>query len=242
MATRADIRAYARLSSDQDGGQFPPDAQYNTLIDAAAKKVWYALWGAGYPANFVSTQITATNSPFYPLTGSTVPPTAEVAGLHGVYFLQGADFYPLHRLNEGKRAALRSSSYMPSGFSGFYDARVDPVAGPGVEFLPKPASGTYQVDYVQAFPGFGGDAAVWYGPGRSDEVIALLAAAQAMRKEGRHQAGQEAAAEAKEVLEQVMRQASWFDLRNAATVRDVNSEQGRYAFDYPLAGPDPIGY
>lgn len=38
--TRAILRDEARILADQDGADFPSDAQYNVYLDQARKEVW----------------------------------------------------------------------------------------------------------------------------------------------------------------------------------------------------------
>lgn len=233
MATRATIRSYARLRADQNSSDFPADADYNLIIDAQAKKMWFALYGAGFPIDFSSKTITANGATTYPLG------VGNVAFVVGVYFLQGTDCYELRRLNEGKRAALRSWAGQ-TNYAEFYDLRVNPTSGVVIELAPKPTSGTYQVDYVLEYPGFAGDSDVWYGPARSEEVISLWAAAEGCLKEGQGRAGDAKALfdEGNALMDQVLRQASWIDARNPAQVRDVSGRSNRLTFDYPAAGPE----
>ena len=244
LPQRSDLRTYARLLADQDSSDFPTDTQYNLYLDKGARKVWWDLRVAGWPVNFASTVITATGATQYALSGGSPSVTTQVASIHGVYFLQGSDFYPLHRINEGKRAALMSSTFQPSGYAGWYDYRVDPTTGPTVEILPKPTAGTYRVDYISEFPGFASDSDTWYGPAGSDVLVSCWAAYLAVRKEGpaRLPEAQALLADYKDELAEVVNRASWADMRNPAQIRDVNSEFNRYSFDYPLAGPDPAGY
>lgn len=244
LPTLATIRTGAQIRADHDSSDFPTQAQYNILCSDAAREVWWDLRQAGFPVNFATSTFTANGTTFYPVTGMTPAVTTQVASVHGAYYLLGTDYYPLHRINEGKRAGLRSSSYQPSGFSGFYDVRYDPTLGLGIELLPPPQSGTYVIDYIAEHPGLALDTDTWYGPAGSDVLVSLKAAYFAVKKEGaaRMSEAQGLLADYKDLLQSVTSRATWLDMRNPAQVRDINSELGRYSFDYPLAGPDPVGY
>jgi len=233
LPTRATLRTFARVRADQDASDFPTDAQYNMYLDDAAREVWWDLRAAGWPINFQSLSITASGLTFYPFSLA-----GQVSSIHGVYFVTGNEVYPMHRVNEGKRAVLQSGTTQSTGYAGFYDPRIDPVLGPGIELLPRPATGSYRVDYVLEHPGFASDTDVWYGPARSDSMIVLKAAYMGVRKEGQARAGEAAALmqEYAAMLAQVVAAASWFDLRSPQMIRDVTSEQNRFAFDYPVAG------
>lgn len=235
LPTRATLRTNARARADQDSSDFPTDAQYNVYLDDAAREVWWDLRVAGWPVNFSSLTFTATGASFYPFALA-----GQVASIHGVYYISGQDQYPLHRVNEGNRASLRSTSFTPAGFAGFYDPRIDPSTGPGIELLPAPASGSYKVDYILEHPGFFGDSDAWYGPARSDSLVTIRAAYYAVKKEGPARLGeaQDLLQEYKEMLQKVTESATWFDARNPMQIRDVSSERSRFMFDYPIAGPD----
>lgn len=240
LPSRATLRTNARIRADQDNSDFPTDAAYNTYLDDAARETWWDLRVAGWPINFNSTFFTSTGATFYSLSAASPAVTVQVASVHGIYLRLGTEFYPLKRVNEGQRATLMSTTFQPQGFAGFYDLRIDPVTGPGVELLPPSPGGTYRVDYILEHPGFANDADTWYGPARSDSMVVLRAAEYAVKKEGPARASEAAAihAEYQEMLAKVTNTASWFDMRNAASVRDVSSEATRFSFDYPLAGPD----
>jgi hypothetical protein len=244
--SRAGLRTAARTFADQDNSGFPTDTQYNLYLDQASRDVWWRLVGAGWPVNFATTLITATgvNTHFYPLYAGNPAPLGTVGSVVGVYFQQGTDYYPLHRVNEGKRAALLSSTYMPQGFAGFYDVRLDAMFGMGVELLPPPAQGLYKIDYLPEYRGFASDTDRWFGPAGSDEMISLRAAWYGVGKEGEARGASQASLSQmyQQVWDEVQRRATWLDLRNPAQIRDVNSERGRFSFDYALAGPDPVGY
>lgn len=239
LPTRATLRTNARIRADQDSSDFPTDAQYNVYLDDAARETWWDLRVAGWPVNFASLSITASGLNFYPFSLS-----GQVASIHGVYYIDGSgNVYPVSRVNEGKRAVLQSST-MATQYAGFYDPRIDPVTGPGIELLPRPAQGSYRVDYILEHPGFASDADTWYGPAGSDSLVVLKAAVYGVKKEGEARAADAASLmqEYQEMLQKVISRATWFDLRNPAQIRDEVSQRSRFAFDYPVAGPDTMGF
>lgn len=232
MATRLQIRDRARVRADQDGSTFPTDAQYNDIIDSAAKEVWYALIQSGWPISFTA-KTAALSLSFMPLaTGFFV--TDTVAFIRGVYAIVGGTYIPLKRINEGDRASLMSST--GASYPTHYDIRIDASAGIGVEFLPYVAGTQVRVEYVAEYPGFVNDASVWPGPARSDELVVLRAAAAGMRKEGNDQGAAQLDREYAQLLEQVQNMASWVDMRNPATITNVNSgfSIARMPFDYEV--------
>lgn len=239
LPTRATLRTLARVRADQDASDFPTDAQYNAYLDDAARETMWDLRVAGWPINFSTTTVIGAGASFYPLSAATPAVTTQVASIHGVYLKLGTEYYPVHRVNEGQRATLMSTTFQPQGFSGFYDPRIDPVTGPGIEILPPNPSGTYRIDYIAEHPGFASDSDVWYGPSRSDSMIVLLAACYGVRKEGSARSGEAEILmqEYKDLLTKVTSAASWFDMRNSAKIRDVATEGQRFSFDYPVAGP-----
>jgi hypothetical protein len=141
-----------------------------------------------------------------------------VAFINGVFRKDGTVFTELRRVDEGKRAALMSTT----GDAQFYNVRIDPTSGPVIEFLPVPSSGTYRVQYITEHPGFSADGDTWYGPARSDELIVLIAAMKGLRKEGQVSDANALQAEYQDLLMHVITTANWVDLRNSATIRDVN--------------------
>lgn len=232
--TRAQLRTNARARADQDNSDFPTDTQYNVYLDSAGGSVWLDLIQAGWPIDFSTVTLAGTGAATIALG------VGSILGVHGVYLKSGGDFLPLSRLNEGQRASLMSQQSPQAGFPGFYEVRINPTTGPVIEFLPlSAAGGSYRVDYVPVWPGFANDSDTWYGPIGSDELLEIRAARYGVLKEGR--SGPEAQAldaEYARQLEQVTRTASWFDLRNPAMIRDVTSTGRRFAFDYPVGGPD----
>lgn len=237
MATRATIRDLAQLHSDQDASDFPTVTQYNTLLDSAGKRVWYDLFKAGWPIDFSTTTLTPAGSTTVLMSAGIPTPTTPIAAIHGVYFVQGGERFPLHRINEGNRAGLTSTS-SATGYSEYYDVRINATGGYVIEFLPK-SSGVYSVDYIPGFAGFSSDGTVWPGPDCSDELVALRAAMGGVRKEGeaRLSALRELKEEYADTLREITDMASWINYREPAMIRDVMSNRPRSSFDYPVAGP-----
>jgi hypothetical protein len=96
MATRSDIRTYARVRADQDASTFPTDAQYNTILDFAGKAVWFELVKSGWPISFTSVTKTATGT-----NPITLGVSGTIAFIRGVYRVDGTTYTELRRLNEG---------------------------------------------------------------------------------------------------------------------------------------------
>lgn len=231
MATRLTIRTAARVRADQDASTFPTDTQYNVFIDEAGKEVWYDLVRSGWPINFTSVDKTATGSQTIALGVS-----GTVAFIRGVYRKDGGVYTELRRLNEGQRSTLMSQTGQAQ--ASYYEMRIDPTSGPVLELLPVPSSGTYRVEYVLEWAGFSADSDTWYGPARSDEMVAIRAAVKGLRKEGDDQGAAQLEAEYARLFETVTAMASWFDMRNPPTIRDVGSglQVARDAFDYDVQG------
>lgn len=230
MATRLNLRDRARARADQDSATFPTDTQYNAFLDSAAQEVWYDLIQAGWPVSFTSVTKTATGVQLLPLGVS------GVAFVRGVFRLDGTTYTELRRLNEGDRAGLMSSP--SSGQATQYSIVIDPTNGVCLELLPVPSAGSYRVDYVAEFAGFANDAATWFGPARSDELIVIRAAVKGCRKEDNEQAARALLAEYAELFEKVTNMASWLDMRNSAKIRDVGDAAfgmpRRDAFDFDV--------
>lgn len=231
MATRAIIRTRARIRADQTDSTFPTNAEYDYLIDEAAKEAWFDLVGSGWPINFATLDKAVATNPI------TLGISGTVAFIRGVYFIEGGTYHELRRVQEGDRAALMSETgaARPSQ----YDVRIDPTNGPVLELLPQPASGTARIEYILEHPGFAADGTEWYGPARSDELIVLRAAAKAMRKEGNDQGAAQLDREYDVLLSKVQSMAGWFNMRHSAMIRDVGDPTGvspRSAdgFDYPI--------
>jgi len=228
--TRAVLRTRARIRADQDLGQYPDDTQFNYLLDECAMTVWYALIGAGWPVDFTTINISANGAQTYTVVAGT--------GLvQAVYANVGGNLQLMQRVEQSDLAALRSTN--SSNPSSYYEVRINPAAGLIIEFFPKPTSGTYRVDYIADHPGFANDADKWYGPGGSDEMIVLLAAAKALRKEGEVA---DAAALDKEYMvlaDQVLSRSSWMDMRNPPKIRDVRRADLKFGFDYQV-GNNPF--
>ena len=228
MATRATLRTRARIRADQTDSTFPTDTEYNYLLDEAAKEAWYDLISAGWPINFSAVSLTATGT-----NPIAIGASGTVAFIRGVYRVDGSAFIPLRRINEGRRGYMTSAL---SGPASDYDVLIDPTLGPVVELFPRPSAGTYRVEYIAEHPGFAADGTAWYGPARSDELIVLRAAAKGMRKEGNDQDAMQLDREYSMLLDKVQQMASWFDMRNPQTIRDVGDPllPVRDPFDYDV--------
>ena len=238
MATRSDIRTRARIRADQDNSTFPTDTQYNYLIDEGGKEVWYELIQAGWPISFSTTTGVAKNS-FMPLSQTPFSVVGTIAFIRGVYWYSGGQYYELRRLNEGNRADLLSS--LGSTNPTYYDVRIDPTYGIGIEVLPTAFAGqTIKVDYILEWPGFSGDSTVWPGPARSDELVVLSSAMKGCRKEGNDQGAAQLQQEYQYVLQCVQNMASWANMRHSALIRDVGPVAGaaRLPGDFNIYGPD----
>lgn len=229
MATRATLRTIARIRADQTDSTFPTDTEYNYLLDLAAKETWFDLVQAGWPINFSTVDKTATGATL------ALGVSGTVAFIRGVFYVNGGTYEELPRVNEGDRARLMGSG---AARAAAYDVRIDPTSGPVLELLPNPTSGTYRVQYVLEHPGFSADSTEWYGPARSDELVILRAAAKAMRKEGNDQGARQLDNEYQELLFKVQTMAGWFNMRHAATIRDVGDALGMTrssdGFDYEV--------
>lgn len=227
MATLAEIRSRAQTRADQEGGNFPSAAQYNQYIDDAAKETFADLVMSGWPIDYSTDTInvTSVSQRVWPIASGT-----SIFAVTMVYSNVGGKVGELRRVNPGHMAALRSSGVTRNS-SGFYEIRVSPTQGFVVEFYPK-VIGTYFVDYIADYAGFGGvDAAVWLGPARSDELIVLKAASKGVKKEGRVPDGQALDAEYRDLLVKVKELAGWVDLRNPAQMRDAMPTMDTFSFD-----------
>ncbi len=232
MSTRAQLRTYARARADQTDSEFPSDAEYNVWLDDGAREVWYDLVQAGWPVNYTAVNKTAAGT-----NPITLGVSGTIAFIRGVYYKQGTTYTELRRITEGDRASLLSVTGTTA--ASHYEMRIDATNGPVLELLPLPSSGTYRVEYILEHPGFSGDSVSWYGPGRSDELLVLKAAAKGCRKEGNDQGAKQLSDEYVYLLSKVQAMASWFDQRNAATIRDVGMEAQlgggrRDPFDYDV--------
>jgi hypothetical protein len=226
MATRSDIRSYARIRADQDSSTFPTDAQYNTLLDFAGRAVWQELVRAGWAVPLTTVDFTATGATSY------TPLSAIPVLVHGVYRVEGAQLTELKRLNEGDRAKLTYT-----GDAEYYTLTIDAAAsGLAVSLFPQPTSGTYRVQYGAAFNAFSADGTAWPGPPGSDELVGLRAAAMAMRKEGNDQGAAQLDREYAVTLESVQTMASWLNMRHPTLIRDVGDPltSARDPFDFDV--------
>lgn len=231
-ATRSDIRTLARLRADHDAGKFPTDAQYNLYIDEACKDVFGDLLLSGWPADFSTTTIVYTGS----ASGQAVGGGVDVLGITGVWVDFGGQRLEVKRLNEGRRAALTSST-ATGAYPTDYDFRVG-ASGPVIYLFPRVAATVY-VDFIPEHTGLATDGAVWRGPVRSDDLVVLATARKAVLKEGQARVADAARLkeEYQEVLAKVQALASWADMRNPAMIRDESGGRNRFQdFDYPAVG------
>lgn len=225
-ATRLEIRDEARQRADQDGGDFPTEAQYNVAINRGATRAFMDLVSSGLAANHSTTTITTDGTTrVYSFGGSDL-----VVGCTLVYTSIGGQQLELRRVNPGYIAQLRAQ-LAKGQYSEFYEVRHDINQGPVIEFFPAVA-GIYYVDYLPGFNGFANDASVWRGPYGSDELIVLYAARFGVLKEGRTQDGEILRKEYNDRLYELKQQASTFDLRNGAQIRESKPFDRRQAFDY----------
>ena len=229
---RADIRSRALARADQDASDFVSSALQNTFIDECARKVYGDLIAAGFPADFTVQTITANGAASYALNSGN-----PIYSVRAVYSAIAGDFQLMRRVSESDIGTLRSASSAGQPAT-FYDLRVSMTAGPLIEFLPTPASGTYRVEYIPQFTGFSNDADLWRGPVRSDELIVLCAAAKFLRKEGEVQDAAALDQEYQYLFESVMRDASTLFGRDPGRVRDVETSRRTDPFDYFAVGPD----
>lgn len=235
MATdRANLRTRARIRADQDNSGFPDDTQMNFLLDEGAREVFGDLVGAGFPADYTTQNITANGAASYALNSGN-----PIFGVVAVYQVVGSEFILLRRVKPEHLDALRSSQGLGTGIYPEYEIRVSLTSGPKIELFPVTTQGTIRVDYVTEYAGFANDADVWRGPARSDEMIVVRTAIKALRKEGEERSAAALEAEYQRLFEKVVNQASWLDMRNPPTIRDVyhNRRDGRDLFDYPVVGP-----
>lgn len=224
---RANLRSRARIRADQDSSNFPTDAQYNLILDECGKTIFYDLIQAGWPVTPTSQTIVANGASAYTLNSGD-----PLHSITEVYANVNGTVYPVPRADEQRMADYRSVTAAGQPFAAAYRPFVDMALGPRIEFLPTPPSGSYQVFYINEWPGFTNDADVWRGPARSDELIVLMAAAKACRKEGEVRDAEALEDEYGKLFVRVMNAASGFDARNVPKVRDVEGDLRRDAFDY----------
>ena len=161
---------------------------------------------------------------------------SSVFSVVGVFYSQGTDVYELQRVNQGDIANLRSQAAQ-SNRASFYEARYG-TSGIVVELYPRPSSGSYIVYYVSEHGGLSSDAASWFGPTRSDELITLRVAAKALHNESMDRDAHFLEQEYERLMSKVQNQASWVDSRNAPHIRNVSGTALRDAFNYTTAGAD----
>lgn len=216
---RSAIRTKARALADQDDATFPTDTQYNDWLDDGARTVFGELVAAGWPVDYSSASI----------SGAATVDIADCCSVQAVYKLEGTRYVEVPRLDPSDKAGALSltGQQYPCG----YEIRQSVTQGTVVRFFPAVA-GSYVVEYVPEIGAFANDAAQWYGPEDSYRAIALLAAADGTRKEGRLQDSQALRAEYRELMDRIIARASWVDQRNPAKIRDVmQSRRDPFAFD-----------
>ncbi len=346
-ATRLQLRTRARVRADQDASTFPTDAQYDLLIDEAAKDVFYDLIQAGWPAETEDLSVTLTGAGSYslgtPRTMASFTPAWQVQGpvgtdvgtiewlddgtdpvlkhgysvvytngdgpspvtctvndtagtvtlnfetgwspgiylsdikaaieatgvlttvgwvtvgayipmgfepspgnqgtfsgaaagsdqvfsVQGVFRKDGSALTELPRIQEGERASLASSS----GSAAAYDL-VGNQSMAKIRVYPPTATGQLLVKLVREYQGLPKDSSHWNGPVRSDELVVLMAAMKACRKEGNDQGAALLEREYAALRDKVQNMAGWLHGRHSALVRDVQPDWARRdPFDYDV--------
>lgn len=234
MATRADIRAYARIRSDQDDSTFPDDDQYNTLINFAARAVWHDMLHAGWRPQQSKQTITANGAQSYDVFASA--PGTVAAFAEGVYRVEGLETNARHvrelkRIPEEMIAAARNQT----SDEAIYYRVSEGDDGMQLELFPTPVGGYYRVYYIHEQGDMSNDSDVWVGPRRSDELIGLKVAIQAMRKEGNDQGANLLQREYDELRAQLVAAVNYYDARNPQTIRDVQAFPAmKDPFDYDV--------
>lgn len=223
MATRATIRALARVRADQTNSTFPTDAEYNTLIDACASRVWRKLVKAGWRPARTTVSITATGAASYAVG-------TNVSLILAVNRVEGTQHSKLSRLKQEDYASYLS---MPAGPGLVYDLVNGVVATQAIEFYPRPSTGTYEVIYISRFAGFAADGDTWIGPDGSDELVALDAAIMGLGKEG------DPATQLRDdyatAYAAICEQADWLDATQQQVVRDVRDSSQIDPFSYGIS-------
>lgn len=226
MADRSNIRTRARTRADQTNSTKPSDTEYNLFIDEACKKTWGELIQGGWPVDTTDQTITATGAATYAI-GSGV----NIFGVNGVFYVSGGTYTELRRVNQADVAALRSQG-AANNVASFYEVRISPTTGMVIELYPRVSGGSYLVKYTPDHAGLVNDAAIWYGPNRSDELVVLDAAAKGLRNEGMDRDGWVLEQERAKLLELVLMQASQIDQRNSPRIRDTTRATSQDPFDF----------
>jgi hypothetical protein len=224
-ASAAQLRTRARAHADQDDRPFPTDAQYDVWVEDAAKYVYAELIGAGWPVDTVTAGIAAAGDP----SDIIAPGAGFIFSVQAVYKNDGGRLTELRRLDPQNKAQLLSAN--ATAFP-VYDIRVSLLVH--VLYTYPTTPGTYLVEYV---PDFSMASGGWHGPAESDKVIALLAASDGCRKEGRVADANALYESAMTCLENLKARASWVDQKNPAKIRDVYGTPARGPFDFDVRGP-----
>jgi hypothetical protein len=226
MTTLLELRTRARIRADQDASTFPTDTQYNYFINESLVDVWWDLVSCGWPFRAATSSGTSASG------GYTFTPARSLATIQSVSCYVNGAWTELPRLPEERRTELTNTTGVPC----YYDASIDGLAGgtPWIGLYPSPSPNvSVQVRYLMVPVAMSADGDVWFGPARSDELVVLRAAMKGMRKEGNDQGAGQVQGEYAEVLDKVLRMASWFDQRNAGTIRDVSPlSVAKDPFDY----------
>lgn len=224
MATRAELRANARIFADQENSTFPTDDQYNIYIDNAAREMWRKMLRAGWEPDHVSLAITANGATAYNISTS-------VSTVLRVYRVDGGARIAIPRVKSEDLPALESQPSSPALAYTLVGGAFGPLQ---IRFFPRPTSGSYEVQYVSKFPGFANDSGQWYGPDGSDELISMLAAIEGKDKEGDDTRALYQKVERK--WREVSEHAGWTDAQGQVRVRDARQQER-------LTGPsDPFAY
>jgi hypothetical protein len=176
--------------------------------------VWYDLVTAGWPANYTTATVTANGASSYLLASG-----AAIMGVRNVYRVDGDRRVHVPRLDESDKAAVLAPGVTNARA---YEVLVG-LTGTVVRLYPSSVSGSYEVEYLAEPLDFTNDADTWAGPGRSDQLICLQAAAKGCRKESRRADAADLLSDYRTLLERVIATAAWVDLRNPARIRDTNT-------------------
>lgn len=219
MATRAQIRTRARIRADQDKSQFPRDEQYDLIINSCGQTIYHDLIAAGMPVTKVAQTITLVGDEDGVYEINSGEPIHSVTH---VYLLNGGQATELSRVDESNIAGMFSTNR--GGPPTRYEVTTE-IDGPHLKVFPPFATGTVVVRYVPAWPGFTSDTDRWVGPGNSDELLVLMAAAAGCRKEGEVSDARALEEEYRLLWDKVIAQAAWFDQRGLPRIRDVESRK-----------------
>lgn len=228
-ATRSNIRKRARIAADQDKSLlFPTEEQYDLIIDDCARVVYNDLVHAGWPVKKGTQTVIPTGSAISLNSGN------PIHSVTSVLLDMGGTKYELRRFDESELDAMNTAN---GGQVTHYEVSVDPLTGPVIDFYPTgSAGGNVTVRYVPDFAGFVTDTQIWHGPSGSDSLIVLMAASQGCIKEEKFETSAKLDRMYEAQWERVINHAPWFDARNSARIRDVESKLAatRDPFDYPV--------